>query len=91
VFAPDKFRDQLKIHWLYHDEKRGWVPSDAIPLSISGGREHGFRGYAVKSNYQPGRWRVQIETSDGREISRINLRVVEDTNTEPREFQTDTY
>ena len=42
-----------------------------IPIRIVGGREQGFRGYGVKSKYQPGEWKVQVETTDGREIGRM--------------------
>ena len=48
-------------------------------------REHGYRGYTVKSNYQPGDYRVQIETTDGREIGRIGLTVEDDPGLAARE------
>jgi hypothetical protein len=76
VFAPHGFRDQLKVRWRYHDPKTGWTSGDAIPLSVSGGRDEGFRGFTSKANYVPGDWRVQVETSDGREIGRISFTVV---------------
>jgi hypothetical protein len=76
VFAPHGFRDQLKLRWRFHDPVRGWTVGDAIPLSMNGGREEGFRGFTSKSNYTPGDWRVEVETSDGREIGRIGFTVV---------------
>jgi hypothetical protein len=76
VFAPSGFRDQLKVRWRYHDPAHGWTTGDAIPLSVNGGREEGFRGFTSKANYAPGDWRVQVETSDGREIGRISLTIV---------------
>jgi hypothetical protein len=47
------------------------VLQDSIPIKIVGGRAEGFRGYGFKSKYQPGAWKVQIETNDGREIGRV--------------------
>lgn len=76
VYAPAKFADEIKIRWLYKD-KRGWNTSDLIPMRISGGRGEGYRGYAFKSNHQPGEWRVQIETIEGLEIGRIGLEIVQ--------------
>jgi hypothetical protein len=70
VFSPTRFSDQVLMRW-YHREARGWAPQDSIPINIVGGREDGFRGYGVKTNYQPGDWKVQVETTDGREIGRI--------------------
>ncbi|MFN2365023.1 MAG: DUF2914 domain-containing protein, partial [Desulfurivibrionaceae bacterium] len=32
-------------------------------------------GYAYKQNYQAGKWRALVETSEGLEIGRINFRV----------------
>ena len=86
IFAPTRFHDRVFLRWSYEDPRRGWVVHDAIPLTISGGREEGFRGYAFKANYQPGRWRVGVETQDGRELGRINLTVRPDESLEPREF-----
>ncbi|HEX4922592.1 MAG TPA: DUF2914 domain-containing protein, partial [Bdellovibrionales bacterium] len=57
----------------------------------SGGREEGFRGFTFKQNYQPGDWRVKIETTDGREIGRITFEVVAADTVPVREFETDYY
>jgi len=71
-----------------NEASRGWVLQDTIPINILGGRERGFRGYGVKANYQPGRWKVQVETTDGREIGRIYFRL-EGVSTAPRSFVVD--
>jgi hypothetical protein len=71
VFSPARFADQVQIRWYWKDPARGWTLHDSIPIRILGGREQGFRGYGVKSNYQPGEWKVQVETTDGREIGRV--------------------
>jgi len=76
VFSPSRFHDQLKMRWRYHDPRTGWTKGDAIPMDVSGGREEGFRGFTSKSNYTMGDWRVEVETSDGREIGRISFTVV---------------
>lgn len=75
VFAPGGFKETIKVRWLRRDDLTGWESSDAVPVSISGGREEGFRGFTFKQNYQPGHWQVRIETSDGREIGRIGFTV----------------
>ena len=61
---------------------------DTIPIRITGGRAEGFRGYGFKSKYQPGEWKVQIETTDGREIGRIyfDLELAPES---PRAFRVD--
>jgi hypothetical protein len=69
VFSPTNFADQVLLRWYRKGES--WVLHDTIPIKITGGREAGFRGYGVKTNYQPGRWKVQVETTDGREIGRV--------------------
>jgi len=71
IFSPARFADQVQMRWSWKDPARGWVAHDAIPIRIAGGRELGFRGYGVKANYQPGEWKVQVETLDGREIGRV--------------------
>jgi hypothetical protein len=89
IFSPSRFSDQVVMRWyLRKDEKERWQLQDQIPIKIVGGREQGFRGYGFKTNYQPGYWRVRVETTDGREISRIHFSI--DTLPEaPRIFQVD--
>lgn len=87
VFSPSRFKDELFVRWKFHDPRLGWTNADAIALGVSGGREEGFRGFTSKANYQPGDWRVSVETSDGREIGRLGVTVSNDLNTEPRKLR----
>ena len=87
VFSPARFNDMLQVRWLYWDQSKGWLPSDAIPMPVLGGREEGYRGVTKKNNYQAGEWRVQIETMENREIGRINFTVENDQSTEEREVK----
>jgi len=84
VFSPTRFRERLEVRWRFKEED-GWGEPDSIPLSITGGRDEGFRGFTAKARHRPGRWRVEIVTSDGRELGRIALTVEPDDSTEPRE------
>ncbi|MBI5596979.1 MAG: DUF2914 domain-containing protein [Elusimicrobia bacterium] len=84
VFSPTRFAEKLTVRWLVRDPARGWAESDAIPLEIAGGRDEGWRGNTAKARYTPGDWRVLIETSDGRELGRIALKVVPDPSSAER-------
>jgi hypothetical protein len=86
IFSPTRFKDQLQIRWNYWDEKRGWLSSDAVPMPVVGGRDEGYRAVTKKNNYQPGLWRVQVETIDGEEIGRIGFEVVPDDTVGEREL-----
>jgi hypothetical protein len=88
VYSPARFSGQLKVLWMYRDPRQGWIPSDTLPLPITGGREEGFRGVTQKSNFQPGKWQVRIETPDDREVGRIGFEVVTDDGAEAREVHT---
>jgi hypothetical protein len=77
VFSPTDFKDKIVLHWLQHHPSRGWESMDRIPMHVIGGRRDGFRGFAYKSNYNSGSWRVQVETSDGRELGRLNFRITQ--------------
>ena len=88
IFSPTRFSDQVQMRWYWKDEERGWVPQDTIPIRIVGGRAEGFRGYGFKSKYQPGEWKVQVETMDNREIGRVYFSL--ETRPEwPRSFEVD--
>jgi len=70
IFAPRGFNDKVFVHWQKYTED-GWATSDRIPLTITGGREDGFRGYTHKSNFTEGEWRVMVETGGKLEIGRL--------------------
>lgn len=86
IYSPARFSDQVYVRFSWEGSKGGWQPADRIPLKIVGGRKEGYRGYAVKSNYQPGSWRIQVETAGGLEISRLYFDVTPEA-TGPREFK----
>lgn len=77
IFSPGRFSDSVVLHWFYKDPKRGWQSADRIPMKITGGRQGGFRGFAIKQNYQEGEWRVSVETTDQREIGRLYFEVTQ--------------
>ena len=84
VFSPANFSDQVLLRW-YRRLPGGWALQDSIPIRIVGGREEGFRGYGFKSNYEPGSWKIQVETTDAREIGRIYFEL-EAVPEGPRDF-----
>ena len=86
IFSPARFSDEVRVNWYW--KGRGWVPQDSIPIKIVGGRAEGFRGYGFKSNYRPGAWKVQVETTDGREIGRVYFDL-ETVPASPRSFEID--
>jgi hypothetical protein len=84
VFSPTRFKERLEVHWRFR-EPDGWGEPEVIPMPITGGRDGGWRGFTVKARQKPGRWRVEIKTSDGRELGRINLTVTPDMSVLARE------
>jgi hypothetical protein len=80
VFAPVALQTTIIHHWRYRPADRSdrdFVTTDRIPMTIAGGRDAGYRGYTTKARLDPGEWRVDVETHDGRVIGRIGFRVVE--------------
>jgi hypothetical protein len=67
-------------HWQRYDDVKGrWLTVQSVPYSITGGRGNGYRGYTKKTNPQPGLWRVDVDTIDGRLIGRTEFLVVRGT------------
>lgn len=88
IFSPARFADQVLMRWYWKDGGGKWRLQDSIPINIVGGRALGFRGYGMKANYQPGAWKLQVETTDEREIGRVyfDLKTVP---VAPRTFETE--
>ena len=87
IFSPARFADQVLMRWYWKGNGK-WQLHDSIPINIVGGRAQGFRGYGMKSNYQPGEWKLQVETTDEREIGRVYFDL-ETVSAAPRTFDTD--
>lgn len=89
IFAPRRFSHRIVLEWSWRDPVRGrWQVTDRVPLPISGGRGEGYRGFGTKANYQPGDWRVDVQTEDGRSIGHLSFRIDTDTGADPRRFLT---
>ncbi|MDO8516175.1 MAG: DUF2914 domain-containing protein [bacterium] len=83
IFSPAELNTGVTHVWQHYDEtRRRWVTSSLIPLAVVGGREAGFRTYSLKTGLRPGRWRVNVETSRGAIIGRVNFKIVP-VDTEP--------
>jgi hypothetical protein len=77
VFAPIKLSTTVVHRWQRYDDVKGkWATVQSVPYEITGGRGNGYRGYTKKTNPQPGLWRVDVDTVDGRLIGRIEFIVV---------------
>lgn len=92
ISSPARFADTVYVRWMFHD-RRGWNGSDRIPVTISGGRKEGFRGFTTKQNYNygDGRWKVSVETADGREIGRMYFDLTMAEADPGRSFLTEVY
>jgi hypothetical protein len=75
VFAPVTLQTTIYHHWQWRTfrEEASFVTTDRIPITISGGRESGYRMYTMKHRIQPGEWRVNVETEDGRILGRMTF------------------
>ena len=91
VFAPVELQAQIYHHWQYRPlvGAAGFATTDRIRLTILGGREGGYRSYTAKRRLAPGKWRVDVETADGRIIGRVAFRVEEGRGA--RELETRSY
>jgi hypothetical protein len=78
VFAPSGLSTPITYVWQFYDvTTHKWVNRSTFNLSINGGRDGGYRGYALKLNPDPGRWRVSVLTQTGLVIGRISFDVVD--------------
>ncbi len=76
IFAPGKLNAIIIHEWNYYDPKLDqWITKDSLAFPISGGRDAGYRGFSFKTDLEPGRWRVNIETSRGQVLGRVKFKI----------------
>lgn len=84
VFAPVDLNTTVHHHWYFRsNSSKPFTHADRIPIKISGGREGGYRAYTFKQRLDPGDWRVDVETEDGRIVGRVSVKVVEQGDAQP--------
>lgn len=78
VFAPVALNTTVYHHWYFRtNSNKPFTHADKIPIKIAGGREGGYRAYTFKQRLDPGDWRVDVETEDGRVVGQVSVRVAE--------------
>ena len=91
VFAPVTLNTTVYHHWYFRsNSSKPFTHADKIPIKISGGRDGGYRAYTFKQRLDPGDWRVDVETEDGRVVGRVSVRV-EQQNDHPSALKTLSY
>jgi hypothetical protein len=84
VFAPVALDTTVYHHWYFRaNSGKPFAHADRIPIKIAGGREGGYRAYTFKQRLDPGDWRVDVETEDGRVIGRVSVLVEERRDAQP--------
>jgi hypothetical protein len=84
VFAPTRLKQTLVHEWQQWDPAtETWRTTDRIPYRMNGGREEGYRGTTRKQNIAPGRWRIVVETEEGKVLTRIPFEVADQRPEEP--------
>lgn len=81
VFAPTRLLTDIYHRWEQYDKVAGrWVTHTRVAYPIAGGRDGGYRGYTLISNYEEGRWRCTVETPRGQVLGRDTFSIL----SEPR-------
>lgn len=71
VFVPNGIRTTIRHRWEHEGRTM-----DVRAFSIAGGRQGGYRGYTLKQNLIPGKWRVTAESESGATIGFVDFVVV---------------
>lgn len=77
VFTPVAIKTDIVHRWERFDAStHRWIEISSIRFPVSGGRDGGYRGFSFQPSALPGKWRVSVETVQGRLIGRISFNVV---------------
>jgi len=84
VFSPTAFNTTIVHEWQFYDPaQKGWVTRARVKLPVTGGSDGGWRTFSAVSNITPGPWRVNVLTTNGLLVGRLQFMAVA-TNTPPQ-------
>lgn len=78
VFSPADFNFSIIHEWQYYDQgKKAWVTAGRVRLAVSGGSDGGWHTFSEITPQTPGAWRVNVLTTSGAVIGRIDFTVTD--------------
>jgi len=82
IYSPTDLNTDIIHDWQYYDSAQNqWVSMSKLSFHVLGGRAEGYRGYSLKTQLQPGKWRVYTETPRGQVLGRYEFQI--ETVTQP--------
>jgi hypothetical protein len=83
IFSPRNLNLTIVHEWQHYNEtQKKWLTESEISLPVIGGRDGGFRTYSVRYNIAPGKWRVNVKTTQGQTIGVLRFNITL-SSTEP--------
>lgn len=80
IFAPTSLKEDVYHRWKWRNPQTGdWIITDKIGYEITGGRGKGYRGYTFKTHLRPGKWEIDVITSEGMILGTINFQLHKDS------------
>jgi energy-coupling factor transporter transmembrane protein EcfT len=77
VFSPAAFNLDVIHEWQHYDPtKHAWVTVSQVSLAVTGGRDGGYRTFSKETLAAAGKWRVNVKTTSGAIIGRVNFEVI---------------
>lgn len=80
IYSPTDLDTDIVHNWQYYDASQDqWVSIDKLSFHVLGGRQEGYRGYSLKTQLQPGKWRVYTLTPRGQVLGRFEFQIEQTT------------
>jgi hypothetical protein len=76
IFSPASFKLNVIHEWQYYNATKGaWTTVSQISLAVAGGRDGGYRTFSEEAPTTAGKWRVNVKTTSGAIIGRVDFEV----------------
>ncbi|MFB9056968.1 DUF2914 domain-containing protein [Mariniflexile ostreae] len=92
IFAPTDIKKAIFHRWKWYNHHTDeWEIVEDIGYHITGGRDHGYRGYTFKQNIKEGLWKVEVITEEELVIGVIDFEIITNATFEPIELVEKTF